>query len=271
MKRNLVALSLIGLIVVFSGCGNVPSAKNIVMKNTTDSVSCALGYMMALQSKQQVPKMLPFDSLDIKIIAKAFVKSKVSQAHADHFTQQFGGFNADIFKTAFINEFAHGKSNFDEMFADTFLRSEFEKGLQREHEEMMLKAGENLEKGTAFLEKNGKRPEVVTLESGLQYEILTKGEGKIPAPTDNVIVHYHGTLLDGTVFDSSVEKNQPFTFNAGGGVIRGWIEAIQLMPVGSKWKLFIPTDLAYGEYGSGSDIGPNETLIFEVELLGIAE
>lgn len=122
--------------------------------------------------------------------------------------------------------------------------------------------------GKAFLETNGKRPEVVTLPSGLQYEILTAGTGSKPTANDKVTVHYHGTLIDGTVFDSSVDRGQPATFGVT-QVIQGWVEALQLMPQGSKWKLFIPYNLAYGERAAGAKIGPYSTLVFEVELLKI--
>ena len=125
----------------------------------------------------------------------------------------------------------------------------------------------NLERGRAFLEENKKRKEVVSLESGLQYEILKEGNGTRPLEDDEVEVHYHGTLLDGEVFDSSIERGEPAKFNVN-GVIKGWIEALQLMKVGDKWKLFIPSGLAYAESGNNS-IGPNETLTFEVELLSI--
>jgi len=125
----------------------------------------------------------------------------------------------------------------------------------------------NLAKGQAFLEKNGKRKGVITLESGLQYEVLTKGSGISPKSEDKVEVHYHGTLIDGEVFDSSIDRGEPTSFQVD-GVIKGWTEALQLMKQGAKWKLFIPADIAYGETGSNS-IGPNETLIFEVELIGI--
>ena len=122
--------------------------------------------------------------------------------------------------------------------------------------------------GKAFLEENAKRTEVITLESGLQYEIMTPGEGATPKATDSVKVHYHGMLIDGTVFDSSVKRGEPATFGVT-QVISGWVEALQLMPVGSKWKLFIPSDLAYGAQGAGQAIAPHSTLIFEVELLDI--
>lgn len=126
----------------------------------------------------------------------------------------------------------------------------------------------NLEAGQAFLAANGKKENVVSLPSGLQYEILTDGNGAKPKATDKVKCHYHGTLIDGTVFDSSVQRGQPAVFGVS-QVIRGWVEALQLMSVGSKWRLFIPSNLAYGEQGAGGAIEPNSTLIFEVELLGI--
>lgn len=126
----------------------------------------------------------------------------------------------------------------------------------------------NLAAGKKFLEENKKRPNVKTTESGLQYEVIKLGEGPKPADTSTVKVHYHGTLTDGTVFDSSVERGEPVEFPVG-GVIKGWTEALKLMPVGSKFRLFIPADLAYGERAAGPAIGPNATLIFDVELLEI--
>ncbi len=135
----------------------------------------------------------------------------------------------------------------------------------KQQEEMLNK---NLEIGAAFLEENSKKENVVSLPSGLQYEIITEGSGAKPKATDSVKCHYHGTLLDGTVFDSSVQRGQPAVFGVN-QVIKGWVEALQLMSVGSKWKLFIPSSLAYGSQGAGNSIEPNSTLIFEVELLGI--
>ena len=126
----------------------------------------------------------------------------------------------------------------------------------------------NVEIGKAFLDENGKKDDVVTLPSGLQYQILTQGAGKNPSATDRVQCHYHGMLLDGTVFDSSVERGEPAVFSVM-EVIAGWVEALQLMNEGSKWRLFIPSYLAYGEQGAGSTITPNSTLIFDVELIEI--
>lgn len=126
----------------------------------------------------------------------------------------------------------------------------------------------NAEAGKAFLAENGKRVEVKTTPSGLQYEIITEGNGPQPTANDRVEVHYTGTLIDGTVFDSSVERGVPATFGVT-QVIPGWVEALQLMKEGSKWKLFIPSQLAYGPQGAGGLIGPNATLIFDVELLKV--
>ena len=130
------------------------------------------------------------------------------------------------------------------------------------------KGAGNLEEGKKFLAENKKKQGVVELPSGLQFKVLTEGEGEIPTINDQVKCHYHGTLIDGTVFDSSVERGQPAVFPVN-GVIQGWVEALQLMSTGSKWRLFIPSDLAYGSHGAGGAIGPNSTLIFDVELLKI--
>lgn len=130
-------------------------------------------------------------------------------------------------------------------------------------------AKEKSAEGERFLAENGKKPNIVTTENGLQYEVMSKGEGPIPTSGDKVKVHYTGMLLDGKVFDSSIERGEPIVFGVT-GVIKGWTEALQLMPVGSKWKLFIPQDLAYGPRGAGGgEIPPYAALIFEVELLGI--
>ena len=126
----------------------------------------------------------------------------------------------------------------------------------------------NEKAGKEYLEKNGKRAEVFTTPSGLQYEVLRQGEGPKPAAGDRVTVHYTGKLIDGTVFDSSEERGEPATFGVT-QVIPGWVEALQLMNEGSKWRLFIPSQLAYGPNGAGGVIGPNQTLIFDVELIKV--
>lgn len=125
-----------------------------------------------------------------------------------------------------------------------------------------------IEAGRAFLAENGVRANVVTTASGLQYEVLASGDGASPGPHDMVTTHYVGTFIDGRVFDSSHDRGRPAAFPVD-GVISGWTEGLQLMKVGDKWKFYIPPDLAYGERGTGGGIGPNETLIFEVELLDV--
>jgi FKBP-type peptidyl-prolyl cis-trans isomerase FklB len=146
---------------------------------------------------------------------------------------------------------------------------QLQKDVREQQEKKRLASGDkNKTEGAAFLAANKTKPGVVALPDGLQYKILKEGTGPKPGETDSVTVNYRGTLLDGTEFDSSYKRGQPATFPVN-RVIKGWTEALQLMPVGSKWELYIPSDLAYGAQGAGGDIGPNSTLIFEVELLSI--
>jgi FKBP-type peptidyl-prolyl cis-trans isomerase FklB len=141
--------------------------------------------------------------------------------------------------------------------------------MAKQQEKMKALAEKNKKEGEEFLAANKKKPGVKILPSGLQYKVITEGKGKTPKSTDTVTVNYRGTLIDGTEFDSSYKRNEPATFPVS-GVIKGWTEALQLMKEGSKWQLFIPADLAYGERGTmGGPIGPNAVLIFEVELLSI--
>lgn len=145
----------------------------------------------------------------------------------------------------------------------------FQKEMVAKQKEAAKVLGEkNKKEGEAFLAENKKKPGVVTLPSGLQYKVIKAGSGKKPKATDTVKTHYRGTLIDGTEFDSSYRRGEPATFPVN-GVIRGWTEALQLMEEGAKWQLFIPSHLAYGERGAGPLIGPNATLIFEVELLSV--
>ncbi len=134
--------------------------------------------------------------------------------------------------------------------------------------EMEAAAGKNQAEGEAFLAENAKQEGVVVTESGLQYKVIEAGDGESPGPADVATVHYKGTLINGTQFDSSYDRGQPATFPVG-GVIPGWTEALQLMKPGAKWQLVIPSDLAYGERGAGQDIGPNATLLFDVELISV--
>ena len=155
--------------------------------------------------------------------------------------------------------------------ANEMVQGEFEKAqeeqMARQEEELKGQYESAIAEGDAYMTENAKRAEVVTLPSGLQYEVITKGSGAVPASTDQVKVRYHGTLIDGTVFDSSVERGEPAVFGVT-QVISGWTEALQLMPVGSKWRLYVPHDLANGSVDRG-EIKPYSNLIFDVELIGI--
>jgi FKBP-type peptidyl-prolyl cis-trans isomerase FklB len=163
-----------------------------------------------------------------------------------------------------------GKTRLTEDEAKAVLQ-EVQTEVQKQQQEKAQKvAAANKTEGEAFLAANKSKDGVVTLPSGLQYKILTAGTGPKPTASDSVKCNYKGTLIDGKEFDSSYKRGQPATF-AVGQVIKGWTEALQLMPVGSKWQLFVPSSLGYGERGAGAEIGPNASLIFEVELLSIEE
>ena len=173
----------------------------------------------------------------------------------------FESIETRAFASAFSDVFEGNEVKINEEDANLLIQDYFVELSQK-------KSQEAISAGQVFLDENSKKEGVTITASGLQYEVLTNGTGANPVETDQVTVHYHGTLVDGTVFDSSVERGQPATFPVN-GVIPGWVEALQLMSVGSKYKLYIPSDLAYGDRGAGGLIGPNETLIFEVELLSI--
>jgi FKBP-type peptidyl-prolyl cis-trans isomerase len=166
------------------------------------------------------------------------------------------------------DSFSNGKTLLTEEQARAIL-TQLQNDIRKKQQDLAQQLGDaNKKEGLAFLETNKTKEGVVTLPSGLQYKVLQEGSGPKPAPTDTVICNYRGTLLDNTEFDSSYKRGQPATFPVT-GVIKGWTEALQLMPVGSKWQLFVPAELAYGDRGAGGQIGPNATLIFEVELLSI--
>jgi FKBP-type peptidyl-prolyl cis-trans isomerase FklB len=183
--------------------------------------------------------------------------------------------NLDIFQAGVRDGFTGNKQLLDEDENKNIMRTMQQKMMAKKRSGSMMqmeqrkKQGEaNKEKGKKFLEQNKTKEDVVTLESGLQYQILHKGTGASPKPTDTVKCHYQGTTIDGKEFDSSYKRGEPATF-ALNRVIKGWTEGLQLMKEGGKWRFFIPSELAYGERGAGPNIGPHEVLIFEVELLEI--
>ncbi|MFT5113584.1 MAG: FKBP-type peptidyl-prolyl cis-trans isomerase [Parasphingorhabdus sp.] len=186
---------------------------------------------------------------------------------------QFGGADAslDVVARAISDALLGATPLLSQDEVSTILQAEQEKVKVKEEAaaaDAKAKGANALALGEAFLAENGKKDGVITTDSGLQYMVLTAGEGVSPSTSDTVVVDYAGTLLDGTEFDSSIKRGTPATFSLG-GIIPGWQEALQLMNKGAKWKVFIPSTLAYGANGAGGLIGPNETLIFEIELIEI--
>jgi len=218
-------------------------------------LSCCMIFTCAAAKKTQEMKLTEKDSLAYALGVNVGSSLK----------QEFADINIDLFAKG-ISDIFKGAQNMpikDNEEARIFLNNYFSK-------EQEKAAAEGKAMGEKFLADNAKRAGVVTTASGLQYEIIVAGNGKRPMLTDKVKVHYRGTLIDGTEFDSSYSRNEPVVFGLT-QVISGWTEALQLMPVGSKWKIYLPYNLAYGERGVGSDIKPYSALIFDVELLDIEE
>lgn len=228
-------IAVLGVVLLAAQCTGEPQTpnKSVTLKTDKDKVSYGVGVSVAKNLKQQGVEA------DVEILVQG-LRDELSGAkllmNEDELAKTLG---------AYQNE------------------------LRQKQLEARKKAGEeNQKEGEAFLAENKKKEGVVTLPSGLQYKILKAGEGKKPTEADTVEVHYRGTLINGAEFDSSLRRGQPITFKLT-GIIPGWREALKLMPVGSKWQLFIPPQHAYGEQGAGKEIKPNSTLIFEVELLAI--
>ena len=236
MRNNLVILLMVTMIIINCGAQSGTVTNDVKLEDMTEEqkASYSYGVLVANQIKRG-----GFDKLDADLIAKAI---------------------QDVMKDSeLLISAEEAQTNFQA----------YAEGVQAKQAVTQNAAGgENLVAGQKFLAENKTKDGVITTASGLQYIIMKEGSGEKPGPASKVKTHYHGTLLDGTVFDSSVDRGEPISFPVG-GVIKGWTEALQLMPVGSKWKLFIPSELAYGSRGAGGNIGPNSALIFEVELLGI--
>jgi FKBP-type peptidyl-prolyl cis-trans isomerase FklB len=224
---------LIGTISILFLAASVSAAENTQLKTQKDKVSYTIGINIGNNVKQ-----LPME-VDLDILMKGFKDA-----------------------------FSGNKPQLSEEEMRTVMTA-FQKEMASKQAEVMKSQGDkNKKEGETFLAENKKKDGVKTLASGLQYKVIKEGTGKIPKATDKVSTHYQGTLIDGTEFDSSYKRGEPATFPVN-GVIPGWTEALQLMKVGSKWQLFIPSKLAYGEKGAGPKIGPNATLIFTIELLAI--
>jgi FKBP-type peptidyl-prolyl cis-trans isomerase FkpA/FKBP-type peptidyl-prolyl cis-trans isomerase FklB len=210
---------------------------------------------------------------EMPVVALDSDEQKLSYSMGRTIAEQLvsGGFDVNIASLKAGIDDAHSGVDSKVSEADfNAARDNMIKKLEAAHEEEQASlSAANAEAGAKYLAENASAEGVVTTTTGLQYKIVTKGEGELPGATDNVTVHYRGTLVDGTEFDSSYSRNEPATFPVN-AVIPGWTEALQLMPVGSKWELTIPSNLAYGPAATGS-IGPDSVLLFEVELLSIAQ
>lgn len=263
-----------GRFLRLTACGIAPSLAPL-MKAILCFAGAALAVIQPLSAQTEPSKAAggaattPANASMDKV--SYFIGTQIGRNIANNFQQQGIKIDLENFLAAVRDQFEGKPSKFKPEELETAMQA-FEKTMQAKQAEMQqaqaAKAGEVKAAGAKFLADNGKREGVKTTASGLQYEVIKQGEGPKPVATDRVNVHYHGTLLSGKVFDSSVERGEPITFGVQ-EVIKGWTEALQLMSVGSKYKLYIPSDLAYGDRGAGADIGPGETLVFEVELLKI--
>jgi FKBP-type peptidyl-prolyl cis-trans isomerase len=267
MKRKQAGIILITTLSILSSCNRVPYTGEVKLENQLDSLSYALGFYEATNWKQHFER-LPFDTIDYKHVAMAFKNSELIDNYIDFRKNQLDTIDIEMFKKGFFNELAYNKSYFTEMTADIYIRKIFSQVKEKKDSLKNAKSQENLDKGKAYLEENAKQEGVITLESGLQYLVVSPGSGPKPEKTDRVKCTYHGTLIDGTIFDSTIERGDTATFRVN-RVIPGWQEALTMMSEGSKWRLFIPANLAYGPNGAGDKIGPNETLIFDIELIEI--
>ena len=228
--KNLLLVLVAGSIVLAS-C-NTSNSQQIKLKTMADSAAYAIGVDLGNNIRKNLPQAPGGKELNPQIILQAFA------------TVMKG--DSGLIASAKAGAITQGY----------FMKAQ------------SMEGGKNKEAGQKFLADNGKRAGVTTTASGLQYEVIKTGTGPKPKAENTVKVHYHGTTIDGTVFDSSVERGEPVTFGLG-QVIKGWTEALQLMPVGSKWKIYIPSELGYGEQAAGPKIKPNSVLIFEVELISI--
>ncbi|MBT4400102.1 MAG: FKBP-type peptidyl-prolyl cis-trans isomerase [Bacteroidetes bacterium] len=242
MNNLKLAFVALATLLMVTACNNetekgITSNKKVSLTNEIDSVSYALGVNGASSMKS-----MGITEVNYPAFLNAFQKSMESEE-------------------VLIPEAA----------CNQILQTFFQKAQMKQMEEMQASSGDNLKEGQDFLAKNKTEEGIVETASGLQYKVITMGDGAKPKATSQVKVHYHGTLIDGTVFDSSVERGEPIDF-ALNGVIPGWTEGVQLMPVGSKFKFFIPSEIAYGANPRpGGPIGPNMVLIFDIELIDILD
>lgn len=285
MKKIISSLAVVSAMLLATSCTN---NANVEVVTSSDSLAYAAGVINSDGLVEHVTTRLMIDPEYLPEVIEGIKESFASDSPADNaknLGRQLGSqlknqilpymnetiypnggdsLNADIFLNAFISTIEEKETLMDIPTANAYFKSESERV---RNENMSSKYSDNKEAGIAFLEANKAVEGVQVTESGLQYKVEKMGKGKKPSATDKVKVHYHGTLIDGTVFDSSIDRGEPIVFGLN-QVIQGWTEGLQLMPVGSKFKFFIPYELAYGDRETGV-IKPFSALVFEVELLGI--
>ena len=281
MKKIISSLAVLSAIVLATSCTN---SANVEVKTSADSLAYAAGVINTEGLVDHVTTRLGIDPEYMPEVIAGIKEAFASDSPADNaknLGRQLGSqlknqilpymnetigdsINADIFLSAFVSTLQEDETLMDVPTATAYFRTESERV---RNENMASKYADNKEAGLAFLEANKAVAGVQVTESGLQYKVTKMGKGKKPSATDKVKVHYHGTLIDGTVFDSSVQRGEPIVFPLN-QVIPGWTEGLQLMPVGSKFTFYIPQELAYGSHETGA-IKPFSAFVFEVELLGI--
>ena len=262
--RLLAAVMTAGALVACLDQSKEPAAKSVKLDSESEKFGYSLGVDLG-NSLQPVAKSVDIEALKAGIDDVTAANAKIDQARAKVEANP----DDEAAKKALEEAIKMPGLRLDTAAREEVKHAVSQQLQQQREQEVMAAAKEAADAGQKFLEENAKRDGVKTTDSGLQYEVLQEGEGKSPKASDEVTVHYTGTLINGEVFDSSVERGQPVTFPLG-NVIPGWTEGVQLMKPGAKYKFFIPSELGYGEQGAGGGrIGPNETLIFEVELIEI--
>ncbi|VAW58214.1 FKBP-type peptidyl-prolyl cis-trans isomerase FklB [hydrothermal vent metagenome] len=243
-KKTTAAIACVGLTVLLSACNEKTAAKEETLKldNQTDKASYSIGVQMGSQMSK-IKDMVNKDAIIMGF--KDSLSGKDPQLTPEDMRTTMQTFQTAMMEMQKVE-------------------------MEKKKVENEAKAALNKTEGEKFLTENKAKTGITTTDSGLQYKVITAGTGATPKATDTVVTHYKGTLIDGTEFDSSYKRDAPATFPVN-GVIKGWTEALQLMKVGDKWQLFIPSELAYGDRGAGKDIGPGQMLIFDIELLEIKQ
>lgn len=265
MKKVLILTA--GLMLAMTSC-NCGITKTADLKTAQDSVSYSLGITFGNYLRDSYSRM-PVDTIDFVAYAKALCGSKLDSTYSQRVKAELDSIDGDLFMQGARAQLAYGKAAIDLDQAQAIINNKAAAKRAELQAKRDAEAAANEAQGRSFLESNIKAEGVDSTASGLQYKVLVAGKGPKPTLNDRVKVNYRGTLIDGTEFDKSPE-GKPATFGLR-GVIKGWTEALQMMPVGSKWEIYVPADLAYGKRGGGEKIGPGCTLIFEIELLEIVK